>query len=61
RENPGRALMLLTASHFFDAVPTLMDSQMVHRLGNPFSTGALKYVTTLDEVATINSLMTPFK
>lgn len=61
RENPGRALMLLTASHFFDAVPTLMDSQMVHRLGNPFSTGALKYVTTLDEMATVNSLMTPFK
>lgn len=61
KENPGRAMMLLTASHFFDAVPTLMESQMVHRLGNPFSTGALKYVTTLDEVATINSLMTPFK
>jgi hypothetical protein len=61
KENPGRALMLLTTSHFFDAVPTLMDSAAIHRVGNPFSTGAVKYVTTLDEMATINSLMTPFK
>ncbi len=61
RENPGRALMLLTAGHFFDSVPTLMDSAAVHRMGNPFSTGALKYVTTLDETASINALMTPFK
>lgn len=61
RENPGRALMLLTASHFFDTVPTLMDSAAVHRMGNPFSTGAWKYVTTLDETASINALMTPFK
>lgn len=61
KENPGRALMLLTASHFFDGIPTLMDSAAIHRIGNPFSTGALKYVTTLDEMATVNSLMTPFK
>jgi hypothetical protein len=61
RENPARALMLLIGSHFFDAVPTLMDSAAVHRLGNPFSTGALKYVTTLDELGTVNALMSPFK
>jgi hypothetical protein len=61
KENPGRALMLLTASHFFDGIPTLMDSAAIHRIGNPFSTGALKYVTTLDELGTVNALMTPFK
>ena len=61
RENPARALALLVGSHYFDAVPTLMDSAAVARLGNPFSTGALKYVTTLDELGTVNALMTPFK
>ena len=54
-------MMLLTMSHFFGGVPTLMDAAAIHRFGNPFSTGALKYVTTLDQMSTVNALMVPFK
>lgn len=61
RDKPGRALMLAVTSGYLDGVPTLMDSQAINRLGNPFSTGALKYVTSLDEMATVTALMTPFK
>ena len=61
KDNPGRAIMLLTMSNFFSTVPTVLDSAAIHHLGNPFSTGAVKYVTTLDQMATVNALMTPFK
>lgn len=61
RDQPGRAMMMLVAGHYFQSMPTLMDASAVHHIGNPFSTGALKYVTTLDEMATVKALMTPFK
>lgn len=59
-EKPGRALMLLSLSHFFSGVPTLMDSSFIHKLHNPFSIGAFKYPSVLDELATVKLGMSPF-
>ena len=59
-EKPGRALMLLSLSHFFSGVPTLMDSSFIHKLHNPFSIGAFKYPSVLDELATVKMGMSPF-
>lgn len=61
RDNPARALMLLGIDQYFAGAQTLMDSGFMHHLGNPLSIGALKYPGTLDELATINSLLSPFK
>lgn len=61
RQNPGRALMLLTAGHFLDFIPMLQHSSALHRFGNPFSMGALESLKSLDEMATLNALMTPFR
>jgi hypothetical protein len=61
RQNPGRALMLLTAGHFLDFIPLLTHSSALHRFGNPFSMGALESISSLDEMATVNALMTPFR
>lgn len=60
QENPGRALMLLSLSHFFSSVPTLMDSSFIHKMHNPFSIGAFKYPSVLDELATVKLGMSPF-
>lgn len=59
-EKPGRAMMLLSLSHFFSGVPTLMDSSFIHKLHNPFSIGAFKYPSVLDELATVKLGMSPF-
>ena len=59
-EKPGRALMLLSLSHFFSGIPTLMDSSFIHKLHNPFSIGAFKYPSVLDELATVKLGMSPF-
>ena len=60
KENPGRALMLLSLSHFFSGIPTLMDSSFIHKMHNPFSIGAFKYPSVLDELATVKLGMSPF-
>lgn len=61
RDNPARALMLLGINHYFSGAQTLMDSGFVHHLGNPLSVGALKYPGSLDELATVNAMLSPFK
>ena len=60
KEKPGRAMMLLSLGHFFPGVPTLMDSSFIHKLHNPFSVGAFKYPSVLDELATVKMGMSPF-
>lgn len=61
RDNPARALMLLTLDHFFSGAQTLMDSGFVHHLGNPLNAGALEYPFVLDELATTSALLSPLK
>lgn len=61
KQNPGRAMMLLTAGHFLDFIPMLQHSAFIHRIGNPFSTGAFEAVSSLKDMMTVKTLMTPFK
>jgi hypothetical protein len=61
KDNPARALMLLGIDQYFAGAQTLMDSGFMHHLNNPLSIGALKYPGTLDDLATVNAMMSPFK
>jgi hypothetical protein len=61
KEAPGRALMLLTAGHFLDFLPMLTHSAVLQRIGNPFSMGAFEAIGAVDELATVNALMSPFR
>ncbi len=60
RDQPGRALAILALGEYFDTVPLLTDSQFIHRLNNPFSIGALKFPSTLDDLATVKLGMSAF-
>ena len=60
RDQPGRALAILALGEYFDTVPLLTDSQFIHRLNNPFSIGALKFPSTLDDLATVKLGMAAF-
>ena len=61
RENPARALMMIGFSHYFNNVPSVIDSSMWGRIGNnPFTTGAFKYPGVLDDLATVKAGMSPF-
>ena len=61
QQNPGRAMMLLTVSHFIDFLPMLTHSAMLGRIGNPFSTGAFEAFGAIEELLTVKTLMTPFR
>lgn len=61
RDEPGRAMMLLTLGHFLDFIPMITHSAALQRVGNPFSTGALESLTSLDELLTVQALMSPFR
>ena len=57
-EKPARMLMMSLFSGFFNGVETVLDSNMLSRLGNnPFATGALRYPSSLDDLATINAVI----
>lgn len=61
RDNPGRAMMLLTLGHFLDFIPMLTHSAALQRIGNPFSIGAFEALSSLDELLTVKTLMYPFR
>ena len=61
RDNPARALMLLGIDQYFAGAQTLMDSGFMHHIGNPLSIGAFKYPGALEDLATVNAMMSPFK
>lgn len=62
RDNPARVLSALALGNFMDLGPTVLDSSWVVHIGNnPFTTGALQYPTTLDELLTAQAAMTVFK
>lgn len=60
RIQPGRALAILALGEYFDSLPVLTDSHLIHRMNNPFSMGALKYPGALDDLATVKMGMSLF-
>lgn len=61
REHPGRVLAMIAAEKFLiGAQPTVLDSSMMNRLGNPINLGALDYPGSLDSLATVRILTSPF-
>ena len=61
RENPGRMLALMGMTSYFDSVPTLLDSNMISRLGNPLEAGAFTYVDAPENLATMKLMQMPFR
>lgn len=61
RENPGRALALLAFNNYFDWVPTVLDSAVMNRIGNPFGIGALAAPGLLDDTLVMRAAAVPFK
>lgn len=61
REHPGRVMAMIAAEKFLiGAQPTVLDSSMMNRLGNPINMGALDYPGSLDSLATVRILTSPF-
>jgi hypothetical protein len=61
REHPGRVMAMIAAEKFLIGnQPTVLDSSMMNRLGNPINLGALDYPGSLDSLATVRILTSPF-
>lgn len=62
RDNPGRTMGMVGLEAYFATMPSLLDSAAVNRIGgNPFSVGALKYPSTIDDTMIIKNLMSAIK
>lgn len=61
RDNPGRSMAMVGMEHFFSTIPSLLDSAALNNIGNPMSSGAMKYPSTLDDLATVKMLLSPLK
>lgn len=62
REAPGRAMMLLMLKNYFDWLPSVTDSSALAHLGNnPLGVGALKFGTSLDDIAVVKAGLSLFK
>jgi hypothetical protein len=60
RDSPGRAMALLAAEAMIGAQPTVLDSSMITRWGNPLNLGALDYPGSLSALTTVRILSSPF-
>lgn len=61
REKPGNVMALLAAEAYIGAQPTVLDSSMFHRLGNPLDVGAFNYAESLSQLTTVKLITQPFK
>jgi len=62
KEHPGRVMATLALNNFVDLGPIVLDSSALTRIGNnPFTTGALKFPETLDDLATVSAAMSLIK
>lgn len=62
KEHPARVLGLAAFNGFHDLGPIVLDSSAVFRIGNnPFSTGPLTLLESLDELATVTAPMALIK
>lgn len=56
QRRPVRGMLMALLGSYVTGMETLQDSNMLGRLGNnPFSLGALRYPTVLDDLATVNA------
>ena len=60
KDSPGRVLALMAAEHMLGDQPTVLDSGFTNHFGNPFNTGALSYIGSLDSVTTVGIVISPF-
>jgi hypothetical protein len=61
KDNPGRAMALIAAEHWLGDQPTVLDSSMLVRFGNPMNLGALDFPGSIDEIATVRAIISPFR
>lgn len=58
KERPARVLALAAANHYITGLQSVLDSSWLHHMGgNPFSTGAFNFPSSLDELPTVKGLM----
>jgi hypothetical protein len=62
REHPARIMGLAALNAYYDLGPIVLDSSAVFRVGNnPFNTGPLTFLQSLDDLATVNASMSIVK
>lgn len=60
-EKPGRAMGMVMADQYLKNSSLVLDASVVHRMGNnPFSIGALKFPSALDELAPVKGMLSLF-
>lgn len=60
REHPGRVIGMVGLEQMIGDQPTVLDSGMLKRFGNPLNMGALDYFGSLDSLTTVKLLTSPF-
>lgn len=60
RENPGRVIGMVGLEQIIGDQPTVLDSSMLNRIGNPLQFGAFGFPGSLDSITTIKLAMSPF-
>lgn len=60
REHPGRVIGMVGLEQLIGDQPTVLDSGMLNRFGNPLNMGALDYFGSLDSLTTVKLLTSPF-
>jgi hypothetical protein len=61
RDSPGKVMMMIAVEKALGDQPTVLDSSMITRWGNPLNMGALSYPSSLDELTTVKLLTSPFR
>ena len=58
KERPARVLALAAANHYVTGLQSVLDSSWINHIGgNPFSTGAFNFPSSLDELPAVNGLL----
>ena len=60
REHPGRVIGMVGLEQMIGDQPTVLDSSMMNRFGNPLNMGALDYFGSLDSLTTVKLVTSPF-
>lgn len=60
KHHPGRIMMMVAAEKMLGNQPTVLDSSVLVRFGNPLNMGALDYPNSLSSLATVRLLTMPF-
>lgn len=60
KNHPGRIMMMLGTEAWLGAQPTVLDSSVLVRWGNPMNMGALDYPGSISSLTTVRLLTAPF-